>query len=323
LETTSLLQTFAEHGALAAAGALMLGALAVAFAALQGSVRASDARRRVTMLERQQAALASGAGAPLLAWLQRRSKVLGALLRQPAAEGADSPLRLRLRQAGYGGADAPVVFAGARIGLMLAAPIGALAAAQLVLPGHSAMVYIAVAACATGLGFIAPSFFLDLRIARIKEEMRTGFPDMLDLLVVCMESGLSFEGAFERVSGELDKAYPHLREAMAHTLRELRAGKDRAAALFGFAQRLALDEARMFANMILQAEQLGSGVANALRVCADEMRSRRLLKAEEYANALPVMLVLPLGVFIFPAILVVTLLPAGIAISQTLFGPTP
>ena len=151
--------------------------------------------------------------------------------------------------------------------------------------------------------------------------VRGGFPDMLDLLVICMEAGMSFEAGFERVGNELDRSYPHLRRAMSQTVLELRAGKDRSAALFAFAERLALEEAASFANMILQAEQLGSGVSNALRVCADEMRDRRMLKAEEYANALPVMLVIPLGVFIFPAILVVTLLPAGISIFETLIAP--
>lgn len=320
---TSLLQAFVQHGALFAAAVLMVCAASVVFVTLQGASRASGARRRANSVffEAIVPEVEPESQSGLLFWLQRRSKTLGEMLAKPRGE-EDGPMRLRMRQAGYRNADAVLIYTGARIALLLVLPISALSLAQVMSPGLSSFAYIAIAGCATGLGFIAPSFFLDFRVAKVREEMRTGFPDMLDLLVVCMESGLSFEGAFERVSHELDRSYPRLRYAMAQTLRELRAGKDRGAALFAFAERLGLDEARTFANMILQAEQLGSGVAHALRVCADEMRDRRLLKAEEYANALPVMLVVPLGIFIFPAILVVTLLPAGISIFQTLLSPT-
>ena len=187
-------------------------------------------------------------------------------------------------------------------------------------PGLSAFASVAIAGSAAGVGFIGPSFLLDFRVRTLKNEFRIGFPDMLDLLVVCLESGMSFEAGLDRIGNEIGNAYPHLRANIAQLLLEMRAGKERSAALFAFADRLGLEEASSFANMIVQAEQLGSGISQTLRVCSDDMRERRLLRAEEYAQALPIMLVVPLGAFIFPALLVVTLLPAGISIYENLIA---
>ena len=158
-------------------------------------------------------------------------------------------------------------------------------------------------------GYIGPSMYIDKRISTRKDEHRAGFPDFLDLLVVCADSGLSMEAAFERVGRELGESYPSLSANVHMTNLEIRAGRNLKEALEGFAERLALEEAKAFATLINQSIDLGSSITDALRVYSDDMRHKRLSRAEEKAYALPAKLSLPMMVCIFPVLFVVILLP--------------
>ena len=158
-------------------------------------------------------------------------------------------------------------------------------------------------------GYIGPSFYIDRRIASRKEEHRAGFPDFMDLLVVCADSGLSMEAALERVGRELGDSYPSLSANIHMTNLETRAGRPLKDALERFAERLALDEAHAFATLINQSIDLGSSITDALRVYSDDMRHKRLSLAEEKAYALPAKLSVPMMVCIFPVLFVVILLP--------------
>ena len=158
-------------------------------------------------------------------------------------------------------------------------------------------------------GYIGPSFYIDRRIASRKEEHRAGFPDFMDLLVVCADSGLSMEAALERVGRELGDSYPSLSANIHMTNLETRAGRPLKDALERFADRLALDEAHAFATLINQSIDLGSSITDALRVYSDDMRHKRLSLAEEKAYALPAKLSVPMMVCIFPVLFVVILLP--------------
>jgi tight adherence protein C len=161
-------------------------------------------------------------------------------------------------------------------------------------------------------GYVGPSMYLDRRIARRKVEHQSGFPDFMDLLVVCADSGLSMEAALDRVGRELGDNYPSLSANIHMTNLEIRAGRPLKDALERFADRLALEEARSFATLINQSIDLGSSITDALRVYSDDMRHKRLSRAEEKAYALPAKLSLPMMICIFPVIFVVILLPVYI-----------
>jgi tight adherence protein C len=158
-------------------------------------------------------------------------------------------------------------------------------------------------------GYVGPSMYVDRRISTRKEEHRAGFPDFMDLLVVCADSGLSMEAALERVGRELGDSYPSLSTNIHMTNLETRAGRPLNDALERFADRLVLDEAHAFATLINQSIDLGSSITDALRVYSDDMRHKRLSRAEEKAYALPAKLSVPMMVCIFPVLFVVILLP--------------
>lgn len=164
-------------------------------------------------------------------------------------------------------------------------------------------------------GYVGPSVYLDKRIAVRKQEHRSGFPDFMDLLVVCADSGLSMEAALERVGRELAETYPALGANIHITNLEIRAGRTLKDALERFADRLGLDEARAFATLINQSIDLGSSITDALRVYSDDMRHKRLSLAEEKAYALPAKLSVPMMVCIFPVLFVVILLPVFVRLS--------
>jgi tight adherence protein C len=158
-------------------------------------------------------------------------------------------------------------------------------------------------------GYIGPSFYIDRRISTRTLQHRSGFPDFMDLLVVCADSGLSMEASLERVGKELGQGYPSLSANIHLTNLEIRAGRPLKDALEHFADRLALEEARAFATLINQSIDLGSSITDAMRVYSDDMRHKRLSRAEEKAYALPAKLAVPMMVCIFPVLFVVILLP--------------
>ena len=158
-------------------------------------------------------------------------------------------------------------------------------------------------------GYVGPSMYIDKRIKARRFEHRMGFPDFMDLLVVCADSGLSMEASLERVGRELGDSYPSLTANIHMTNLEIRAGRNLKDALERLANRLALDEARAFATLINQSIDIGSSITDALRVYSDDMRHKRLSYAEEKAYALPAKLSVPMMVCIFPVLFVVILLP--------------
>jgi tight adherence protein C len=158
-------------------------------------------------------------------------------------------------------------------------------------------------------GYIGPSMYIDRRISARALQHRSGFPDFMDLLVVCADAGLSMEASLERVGREIGQGYPSLSANIHLTNLELRAGRPLKEGLEHFAERLALEEARAFATLINQSIDLGSSITDAMRVYSDDMRHKRLSRAEEKAYALPAKLAVPMMVCIFPVLFVVILLP--------------
>ena len=165
-------------------------------------------------------------------------------------------------------------------------------------------------------GYLAPSLVLDRKISRRRREYRSGFPDFMDLLVVCADAGLGLEASMERVGRELGPSYPALSSNIHMTNLEVRAGRTLSEALEHFGDRLGLDEVRSFATLIQQSDELGSSITDALRVYSEDMRHKRLSTAEEKAYALPAKLSIPLMVCVFPVLFVVILLPVFVRIKM-------
>jgi tight adherence protein C len=223
-------------------------------------------------------------------------------------------LRRRLLQAGIYNAHAAAYFFLARVGVALGLALVAVFAVSLSSINGSTSFWIIVMVAGV-LGYLAPSFYLDNRVAKRRVEHQIGFPDFLDLLVVCADAGLAMEASLERVARELGGSHRSLAANIHITNLEIRAGRTLTEALDHMADRLGLEEARSFANLIQQSDELGSSISGALRVYSDDMRHRRMSRAEEKAYALPAKLTVPMMVCIFPAIFVVILAPAIVRVA--------
>jgi tight adherence protein C len=156
---------------------------------------------------------------------------------------------------------------------------------------------------------LGPDSYIARRKRKLLAGYRIDFPDMLDLIVVCVDAGLSLEAALDRISREISRQNRYLGTNLVLMGAETRAGRSTIDALASLADRLALDEAHSLVAILRQSIELGTDVGEALRVFSDEMRDRRLLRAEARANELPVKMVGPLGLFIFPVILGLVMLP--------------
>ena len=158
-------------------------------------------------------------------------------------------------------------------------------------------------------GYLVPTFYLDQIIKKKRQEHRSGFPDLMDLMVVCADAGLAMEAPLDRIGRELSDSYPSLAANIHMANLEIRAGRTVTEALEHLGDRLGLEEARSFATLIQQSDELGSSISDALRVYSDDMRHKRLSRAEEKAYALPAKLSVPMMVCIFPVLFVVILCP--------------
>jgi tight adherence protein C len=217
-------------------------------------------------------------------------------------------LRRRMVQAGIFDARAVAYFFAARIALAIGIAFAVFVFLPMVATLKGTMFWLAVIGGAMA-GYVGPSMYLDRRISARRDEHRSGFPDFMDLLVVCADSGLSMEASLERVGRELADSYPSLCTNIHMANLEIRAGRTMTEALEHLGDRLGLEEARSFATLIQQSAELGSSITDALRVYSDDMRHKRLSRAEEKAYSLPAKLALPMMVCIFPVIFVVILLP--------------
>lgn len=229
-------------------------------------------------------------------------------------EGAPSDEETRLRslmmRAGYFSKNAPYIFFGIRA-ISLIAPQFILFIAAPMLPFKlTGLTLLSASIIAAAIGYMLPSMLLNRQIEQREQQYRDGFPDMMDLLVACVEAGLSLDGAIIRIAEELQFRYPILSRQLHMMSLEMRAGRDRNTAWGNFAERLGLEEARSLATMLKQSEELGTSIGETLRVYGSDMREKRMLRAEEKALALPAKLVLPLILFVFPTLLVVLMMPA-------------
>lgn len=229
-----------------------------------------------------------------------------------------SLLRTRLMQAGFPSREAPVIYLGARAAALVVATIGVILTLPLI-AGGKGMGGLLVAFVFAGAAIFGPDQVLKARRTAREREYADGFPDLLDLLVASVEAGLSLDGAVSRVTDELVRRYPNLTIHLRFLVLELRAGRARKDAWSAFAERLGIDDARSLATMLRQSEEMGTSLGETLSVFSQDMRAKRMLKAEEKALALSAKLTVPLIIFIFPCLLGALMLPAAARLAHV-FG---
>lgn len=173
-------------------------------------------------------------------------------------------------------------------------------------------------ACGAFIGFFLPRLWVSRRFAKRREAIRRAVPNMLDLMVVCVEAGLSFTAALQKLSEEMRTSCPPLAQELTIVNQEILVGKPKADVFRSLAIRTEVDELRSLAVTLIQADRLGTSIATSLRVLADTMRFKRRQRAEEAANKITVKLVFPLVLLIFPELLIVLAGPALISIFKTL-----
>ena len=174
-----------------------------------------------------------------------------------------------------------------------------------------AKLYMVILAAAI-FGLYLPNIIVNSRGSNRKKEILNGFPDTLDLMLVCVEAGLGIDASFSRVGSEIVGSHPLLAELFATASLELRAGRSREQALRTLATRTAVPEIGAFVTLIIQSDKLGASIGQALKVYATEMREARRMRAEEKAMRIPVLLSVPLVCFLLPVMVSVLMLPAGI-----------
>ena len=238
----------------------------------------------------------------------------------PARLGLDAEAQRRLRdvliRAGYFGETAVTTFTLLRLLLLVLLPLGGLGVGAAVLPIFGATEKAALTGVLLAIAYYAPQAWLSRQRRSLEARYKLTFPDFLDMLVVCINAGLSLEAALQRTAGELRRADDAFRRNLDQMAVEMRAGKSTGDALRALADRLSIREAAAFAGLLQQTLELGTDVTHALTVFADEMRDRRVSLAEEKAAALPPKLTLPLGLLIFPVVLIVVLAPAVLRIAH-------
>lgn len=178
--------------------------------------------------------------------------------------------------------------------------------------------FIALAVCFFGM--LLPSIWLDRKVTTRQKLLRDGFPDALDLLNVCVESGLGLAQALQRVADELDVSHPELASEIAQVTAQMRAGVDRETALRGLATRTGLDDVRGLVSLLAQTLRFGTGISDALRVYSEEFRDKRMQRAEEAAAEIGTKLIFPLVICLFPSFFVVAIGPAVIRLTEAFGG---
>jgi len=244
------------------------------------------------------------------------ARSLGEIALRYTPQNAIQDVKRKLDMAGNpGGIDATVFFALRFLGIPLGAIIFLLGK---LLPGSLfAKGGLLIAIPASILGFYLPDLLLKARIDRRQDTVRKAMPDALDLLTICVEAGLGFEAAMQKVYEKWDN---ELARAFGRVIREISLGKPRREALRDMADRLGIMEMSSFVAAVIQSEQLGVSMAQVLRIQADQMRIRRRQIAEEKAHQAPVKMLIPMAIFILPSICIVLMTPALIILIQSQFA---
>jgi tight adherence protein C len=299
---------------------VVLSALAVMFAVVAAAEFVPARDRNIT---RKLSELEEIASSRTLAQKRRRQtkreqlEVWLETLGERVAEGREDvgAVRLKLLQAGYRSPRAVSIYYSLRVlSLVGGAVLIAVLAPALSLSGTRLLIWIGAAAA---VGWMLPSGFLSRKVRLRQKELQKALPDTLDMLVVCVEAGLGLNQAIVRVSDEVE----HISSAMSEELQivnlEIRAGTPREDALRHLGERTGLKDIQGLVAMLIQTDRFGTSIAQALRVHSDDLRVKRRQRAEEQAAKTTIKLVIPLAIFVFPAMFVVILGPAVLSIMES------
>lgn len=223
-------------------------------------------------------------------------------------------LRERLLAAGFTSPAAPKLYTLVRLVLVFAFPLAYFAYVKATGTELSTAKFYLFGMVLAALGLYVPNLLVRARADRRCEEITNGFPDCLDLMLVCVEAGLGLEAAMDRVGRELVNTHPLVSRMLSTATLQLRAGAQRQDALRQMGERSGVQEVKSFATLLIQSDKLGTSIADTLRVYAAEMREKRRLRAEEKAYRLPVLISIPLVVFMLPTMIGVIMLPGVVQI---------
>ncbi|TMC06970.1 MAG: type II secretion system F family protein [Chloroflexi bacterium] len=199
----------------------------------------------------------------------------------------------------------------------VAAVLGLLAGAVLGLVLGRTLYIPIMAAVGAGAGLVAPRYLLASRVTRARKELRTTLPDAMDLMSVCVEAGLTFEGAMAKVA---ERHLNTLGAEFAQVLREIRLGRSRRDAMAEFGERSGVDEVNSFAQAVVQSDALGTGISRILRIQSDDLRAKRRQRAQELGAKAGLKMLFPMVIFIFPSLWIVLLGPAVLLLMHQFGG---
>jgi tight adherence protein C len=238
---------------------------------------------------------------------------------EPQDQAEFSAVQLQLVRAGYRSKGAVQTFHFAQFALGIAGLL--LGTLYVVLAGSgSAQSSILAVLIPGGVGYYAPKYWVQRRVQSRESEITTAFPDALDLMLVCVEAGQSLDQAIIRVAREIRSGYPALSEEFEIVAYEMKAGKDKARVLRDMGERVGIQDVNSFVTTLIQSATFGTSIAEALRVYADEMRDKRVMRAEEKANKLPTKLTLGTMMFCLPPLLIILIGPSVYGIATNLQG---
>ena len=229
----------------------------------------------------------------------------------PKSEKEVGVMRQRLIRAGFRSENAVSYFYGSKV--LVALILCMIVAVTGIGKNNVVILYLVC----LGIGYIGPDFWLGKMIGRRQSKIRRGLPDVLDLLVICVEAGLGLDQALARTVTELKETHPALADELGIVVLEQRAGRSRAEAWRGLAERTDVDVIRNVVTMLIQAEQFGTSIGKTLRTHSETLRTQRVQTVEEMAAKTTVKLIFPLALFIFPCLFVVMLGPAVIIMSES------
>ena len=225
-----------------------------------------------------------------------------------------------LRSAGYYNPKAGAILYAIRLTLAIILTVGLstvfLITGTTLKPIVATLLVVALGAA----GYFLPLMFVGMKAKERKLQFSEGLPDALDMILICLESGLSFPAALKYVAKDFHGSHPIISEHFDIVNLEFQAGRKRSDALKNLAVRVDLDELHSIVNLVNQSEVLGTSLTRSIRAAAEDMRRDRMLKAEEKANTLPVKMAIPLTVCIFPTLFCIILVPVMITISTSLSG---
>ena len=283
------------------AGVFLLVACATAAA---GFSLSSDRTRALRRLSPQPKLVKLFLPSPALIWRDLVNRLGSAV---PASPKDLPALKRRLIRAGWRNSDAARVFQGARTAaITIFAPV---AAGLSFHSGASTGNLLIATGAAAMAGYMAPSMFLDFRTRRRQRAIQKGLPNALDLMVVCVESGLGIDQTIVQIAKEFETAYPEISEEFAMMNLEMRAGKRRAEALHNLADRTGVDDLRKLTAVLVQTDRFGTSIAQCLRGHSDYLRVLSRQRAEERAGKLAIKLVFPIFFCVLPSLFVVTVGP--------------